>query len=130
MKWLAFVAAVAILAVGVQVAQSTPSGIPSRLANVEKRVRTLERKVNTLNSALSCINASAARLRGNPAAGDGYVYTPNSGATIQYSTALDGVRAGEPANVILATIDSACVSSAFKTAALGQHAHARVALGR
>ena len=116
MKWVAFVAAVAILAIGVQVAQSaqsTPAASTSRISRLEKRVKTLETRLSALTGKVACLGAQPVKLRGNPGAGEGYVYQLNATQNALV-TGYDATRQGEAAGQYFAFIDPSCVSSSFR----------------
>src|SRR5437016_5022817 len=94
MKMFAAGCVVAVLGtVAVQFASSATStrtsGIPARVKALESKVKKLTTSVNALKLQSACLGVQGVTQFGNPAAGQGYVYTNDGGATLAITTGFD-----------------------------------------
>ncbi len=114
-KFLAGCLVVLVATIAVQFASSatsTPSAsIPARVKALEKKVKNLTASVNTLKAKTNCLGAQGVTQYGNPAAGQGYLYTNDAGATVLLTTAFDGPIAGQAPSFYAATVSASCVST-------------------
>ncbi len=114
-KFLAGCLVVLVAAIAVQFASSATSSssasIPARVKALEKKVKVLTASVKTLRAKTNCLGAQGVTQYGNPAAGQGYVYTEDGGVTLVLTTGFDGPIAGQAPSFYAATVDSSCVST-------------------
>ena len=120
MKLFAAGCVVAVLAtVAVQFASSATStstkSIPARVKALEAKVKTLTASVETLKTRADCLGVQGVTQFGNPAAGQGYLYTNDNGATVGLTTSFDAPATGQAPGFWAATVNAACISGrAFK----------------
>jgi len=121
-------------------ATSTPTrSIPARVRALETKVRSLTASINTLKGNVAtlqthtdCLGAQGVTQWGNPAAGQGYIYTNDGGATAGITTAFDAPAQGQTPTFYTATVDPSCVTGgsqrdAFKIGHAATHRTATVA---
>jgi hypothetical protein len=132
--------AVALLgSVAVQFASSATTtrtrSIPARVTTLESKVRaltasvkTLKTDVATLKTRADCLGAQGISQFGNPAAGQGYIYTNDGGYTAWLTTAFDAPASGQTPTFYAATVNPACVTSESFRLHGGIAAHTRAAL--
>jgi hypothetical protein len=103
---------VLVAAVGVQFASSATStsskSIPARVKALEVKVKGL---AATLKALQTCLGAQGVTQFGNPAAGQGYLYTNDGGTTVGLTTGFDAPPSGQTPSFYAATLNPACVSS-------------------
>lgn len=85
--------------------------IPSRIRALESKVRVLRTQVNDLRGKQACLTALPISQYGNSAAG--YVYTPDGGYSVFFTSALDVTPSGQTPGAYVARVDSTCVSRAM-----------------
>jgi hypothetical protein len=119
-------------------ATSTSSkSIPARVKALEKKVKTLSAGVNALKSRVTtletranCLAAQGITQWGNPAAGQGYIYTNDNGATAVLTTAFDAPAQGQTPTFFAASINPSCVTGsayhAYKLGTIASHRTARL----
>ena len=82
---------------------------------LEAKVKTLTASVKTLKTRADCLGVQGVTQYGSPAAGQGYFYTSDAGATIGLTTAFDAPVSGQAPGFWAATVNAACISGrAFK----------------
>jgi hypothetical protein len=120
-------------------ATSTPTrSIPARVRALETKVRTLtasitalKGQVATLQTNAECFGATGVTQWGNPAAGQGYIYTNDRGVTAGLTTAFDAPAQGQTPSFYAATVDPSCVTGsqrdAFKIRHVASHRTATAA---
>jgi len=140
-KLLVGLVVVLVAVVAAQFASSATSSsarrIPARVKALETKVRSLSASVNTLRGQVAtlqtkaaCFGAQGVTQWGNPAAGQGYIYTNDGGVTLGITTAFDAPAQGQTPTFYAATVNPSCVGSsqhAFKLAHIAGHSTARLA---
>jgi hypothetical protein len=117
--------------------ESTKS-VPARVKALEQKVKglsasinTLKGKVATLQTRADCLGAQGVTQWGNPAAGQGYIYTNDGGTTAFITTGFDAPAQGQTPTFFAATVNPACITGsqrdAFKLAHSASHRTARLA---
>ena len=133
MKMFAAGCVVAVLGtVAVQFASSATStrtsGIPARVKALESKVKKLTTSVNALKLQSACLGVQGVTQFGNPAAGQGYVYTNDGGATLAITTGFDAPASGQAPSFYAATVNAACITSRAFKLGHGVTAHRTAAL--
>lgn len=82
--------------------------IPSRLRALESKVRVLRTQVNDLRGKQACLTALPLSQFGTSAAG--YVYTPDGGYSVFFTSALDVTPTGQSPGAWAARINPSCVT--------------------
>jgi hypothetical protein len=112
------VALVAVVAVQLAASATSKSSksIPARVKALEAKVKTLTANLNamksdvaTLKTRAACFGAQGVTQWGNPAAGQGYLYT-NDGVNVGVTTAFDAPAQGQTPTFYAATVSPACVT--------------------
>jgi hypothetical protein len=117
MKKLLAVAAAGLVVIAASQLVTTVAASNKRgQASIARRVAALERKVKVLQAQernyLACNHYVIPVTRvGNPAAGAGYVYTPDNGATAYLVPAIDLTPQGVTPDAWVQEVDSSCVTS-------------------
>jgi hypothetical protein len=132
-KLLAVVAAGLMVIAASQLVTTVAASNKTSQASIARRVAALERKVKVLQSQerdyLACNQYVIPVTRvGNPAAGAGYIYTPDNGNTAYLVPAFDLTPAGVTPNAWIQEVDSSCVTSApshYKPAHIGTQSMGR-----
>ncbi len=105
-KLFAGLVVVLVAVVAAQFASSATSrstkSIPARVRALETKLRSLTASINTLKDQVAtmqthanCLGAQGVVQWGNPAAGQGYVYTNDGGVTAGLTTAFDAPAQGQ-----------------------------------
>jgi hypothetical protein len=118
-KLLAVAAAGLVVIAASQLVTTVAASNQSGQASITRRVAALEKKVKVLQSQMKAVRADLACDRfvigvsqvGNPAAGAGYVYTPDNGTTAYLAPALDLTPQGITPTAWVQEVDSSCVTS-------------------
>jgi hypothetical protein len=126
-KLLAVIAAGLVVIAASQLVTTVAASNKSSKASIARRVAALEKKVRVLQaqerSYLACNKFVIPVSRvGNPAAGAGYIYTPDNGNTAYLVPAIDLTPEGVTPNAWVQEVDSSCVTGAlshYKPAHLG-----------
>jgi hypothetical protein len=133
-KLFAGLVVVLVAVVAAQFASSATSrsskSIPARVKALEKKVKSLSASIATLQTRADCLGAQGVTQWGNPAAGQGYVYTNDGGATAGLVTAFDAPAQGQTPTFYAATVNVSCITGsreAFKLAHITGHRTARLA---
>jgi hypothetical protein len=111
---------------------SSAKSIPARVKALETKVRSMSASVNTLKGQVAmlqtnakCLGAQGVMQWGNPAAGQGYVYTNDAGATAGLTTAFDAPAQGQTPTFYAATVNPSCVAGTqrdtFKVGHIATH---------
>jgi hypothetical protein len=142
-KLFAGLVVVLVAVVAAQFASSATSrstkSIPARVKALETKVGSLMASINTLKGQVAtlqthanCLGAQGVVQWGNPAAGQGYVYTNDGGVTAGLTTAFDAPAQGQTPTFYAATVDPSCVTGAqrdaFKVGHVATHRTATAAL--
>jgi hypothetical protein len=126
-KKLIALVAVALIAIAASQLVSTVGAtgkatIARRVAVLEGKVRSLQRQVNVLKANDACeTTVSPVSHYGNPAASQGYLYTPD-GVNVIVTGGLDLTHAGEQPGGYVPLVNSSCISrpgAHFKPARIG-----------
>jgi hypothetical protein len=135
-KLFAALVIVLVAVIAAQFASSATSrstkSIPARVKTLETKVRSLTVRINTLKGQVAtlqthakCLGAQGVTQWGNPAAGQGYVYTNDGGNTAGLTTAFDAPAQGQTPTFYAARVDPSCVTGskrdAFKVSHLATH---------
>jgi hypothetical protein len=141
-KLFAGLVVVLVAVVAAQFASSATStstkSIPVRVKTLETKVRSLTASINslkghvaTLEAHANCFGAQGVTQWGNPAAGQGYVYTNDGGVTALLTTAFDAPAQGQTPTFYAATISPSCITGsqrdAFKLDHVATHTTATAA---
>jgi hypothetical protein len=126
-KLLAVIAAGLVVIAASQLVTTVAASNKSSQASIARRVAALERKVRVLQAQerdyLACNKYVVPVSRvGNPAAGAGYIYTPDNGNTAYLVPAFDLTPSGVTPDVWVQEVDNSCVTSApshYKPAHIG-----------
>jgi hypothetical protein len=132
---------VLVAVVAAQFASSATStsakSIPARVKALETKVKslsagvkTLKSRVATLETRADCLGAQGVTQWGNPAAGQGYVYTNDGGVTAVITTAFDAPAQGQTPTFYAATVSPTCITSSpegFKLGRIASHRSAQLA---
>jgi hypothetical protein len=105
-KLFAGLVVVLVAVVAAQFASSATSrstkSVPARVKALEQKVKglsasinTLKGKVATLQTRADCLGAQGVTQWGNPAAGQGYIYTNDGGTTAFITTGFDAPAQGQ-----------------------------------
>lgn len=117
-KVFAGLVVVLVAVVAVQFASSATTqsskSIPARVKALEAKVKTLKTSVATLQTRADCLGAQGVTQWGNPAAGQGYIYTNDGGTTAVITTALDFPAQGQTPTFFAATVNPSCVSGSHR----------------
>lgn len=126
-KLLAVIAAGLVVIAASQLVTTVAASNKSNQASIARRVAALEKKVKVLQGQerayLACNQFVIPVSRvGNPAAGAGYIYTPDNGNTAYLVPAFDLTPPGVTPNAWVQEVDSSCVTGApshYKPARIG-----------
>ena len=120
--WLLF--ALALVAVAVPIAQGTSSAKDPRVAGLIKKVNALSKQVAALTARSKCISAQGIQQFG---AGDneGYLFqrATDPQGTIILTTAIDYPEQGQTPQLLMATVDPACVGTSRTLYRVGRLVH-------
>lgn len=126
-KLLVGLVVVLVAVVAAQFASSATSrsakSIPARVKALETKVKGLSASVNTLKGQVAtlqtkaaCFGAQGVTQWGNPAAGQGYIYTNDGGVTLGITTAFDAPAPGQTPTFYAATVNPSCVTGSQRAA--------------
>ncbi|HEY6151433.1 MAG TPA: hypothetical protein VIW19_13005 [Gaiellaceae bacterium] len=137
-------AGLVVVLVAVVATQFASSATSRSAKSISARVKALEKKVKILNASTIALNGEVAALQsraqclgaqgvtqyGNPATGQGYIYTNDGGASAAITTAFDAPAQGQTPTFYAATVNPSCVGGshkAFELAHIASHRTARLA---
>jgi hypothetical protein len=112
-------------------ATSTPAkSITARVKALETKVKSLRSQVTILQAKSDCLAAQGITQWGNPAAGQGYIYTNDNGATAVLTTAFDVPAQGQTPTFFAASINPSCVTGspqhAYRLSKIANHRTVRL----
>lgn len=118
-KVFAGLVVVLVAVVAVQFASSATTqsskSIPARVKALEAKVKGLRASVAALQTRADCLAALGVAQQGNPAAGQGYIYTSDGGMTAVLSTAFNAVAQGQTPTFFTATVNPSCVTGSKRS---------------